>query len=101
MLFRPILIISLVILLPLIELTVRLSLLDTKAIRRFPWPFRIILWTFRAILNVGLIIFALLFLGPIYLVYQLLLLGTEAIRRLFRRFRRGRRSLSEHEEEEE
>ena len=30
-----------------------------------------------------------------------LLLGTKAIRRLFRRFRRGRRPLSEHEEEEE
>jgi len=89
LLFRPILIISLVILLPLIELIVRLSLLDTKAIRRFPWPFRIILWTFRAILNVGLIIFALLFLGPTYLVYQLLLLSTEAIRRLFRLFRKG------------
>jgi len=101
MLFRPILIISLVILLPLIELIVRLSLLDTKAIRRFPWPFRIILWPFRAILNVGLIIFALLFLGPIYLVHQLLLLGTEAIQRFFRLFRRGRRSLSGHEEEEE
>jgi hypothetical protein len=89
LLFRPILIISLVILLPLIELIVRLSLLDTKAIRRFPWPFRIILWTFRAILNVGLIIFALLFLGPTYLVYQLLLLSTEAIWRLFRLFRKG------------
>jgi len=101
MLFRPILIISLVILLPLIELIVRLSLLDTKAIRRFPWPFRIILWPFRAILNVGLIIFALLFLGPIYLVYQLLLLGTQAIQRFFRLFRRSHRPLSGHEKKGE
>jgi len=54
------------------------------------------------LLGTKLLVYLLAILSfPFYLIYELLLLGTKAIRRLFRRFRRGRRSLSGHEEEEE